>query len=94
MLQIIPFDCVLNKIVCYFEKRKAQGTNLAIDITLVGSSSFYNLFRFSLISDKVEINTNVSINKNDLMKIRFPITENPNLLLITKGVFAFYFTPR
>ena len=89
VLQIIPFDCVLNKIVCYFEKRKAQGTNLAIDITLVGSSSFYNLIRFSLISDKAEINTNVSINKNDLMKIRFPINENPNLVLITKGVFAF-----
>ena len=89
--QIIPFDCVLNKIVCYFGVVPVM--NLTIDVTLVGS--FYQAFTFSTVTGKVEIDTNVSINKNDLMKIRFPfIKENTSLSLIDKVVFAFYFTPR
>ena len=90
--QIIPFDCVLNKIVCYFVRQIPVVVDYAIDVTLLGS--FYQLFRFRSNSQKVEIDTNVSINKNDLMKIRFPIKENPNLALVDKAVFAFHFTPR
>ena len=89
--QIFPFDCVLNKIVCYFVMRRPVVGDFAIDVTL---GSFYKIFRFRPNSQKVEIDTNVSINKNDLMKIRFPINENPNLALVDKAVFAFHFTPR
>ena len=43
----------------------------AIDITIPGS--FYQIFHLLTNSQKkLEIDTNVSINKNDLMKIRFP----------------------
>ena len=90
--QIIPFDCVLNKIVCYFVRQIPVVVDYAIDVTLLGS--FYQLFRFRSNSQNMEIDTNVSINKNDLMKIRFPIKENPNLALVDKAVFAFHFTPR
>ena len=91
-LQIIPFDCVLNKIVFYFTPNN-RSISLVIDITLLGS--FYKRFPFRTNSQKAEIDTNVSINKNDLMKIRFPvIKENSDLILIKKAAFAFYFTPR
>ena len=88
--QIVPFDCVLNKIVCYFGVVPVM--NLTIDVILVGS--FYQAFSFRTVTGKVEIDTNVSINKNDLMKIRFPISMNTKLSLADKVVFAFYFTPR
>ena len=91
-LQIIPFDCVLNKIVFYFSPN-LHPISLVIDITLVGY--FYKQFPFRTNSQKAEIDTNVSINKNDLMKIRFPvISENSDLQLIDKAAFAFYFTLR
>ena len=89
--QIFPFDCVLNKIVCYFVTHIPVVVDFAIDVTL---GSFYKIFRFRSNSQKVEIDTNVSININDLMKIRFPINENPNLALVSKAVFAFHFTSR
>ena len=91
-LQIIPFDCVLNKIVFYFSPN-IRSISLVIGITILGS--FYKKFPFRTNSQKAEIDTNVSINKNDLMKIRFPvINENSDLHLIDKAAFAFYFTPR
>ena len=91
-LQIIPFDCVLNTILFYISPN-IRSISLAIDITILGS--FYQIFHFRTNSRKVEIDTNVSINKNDLMKFRFPlIKENAGLSLIDKAVFAFYFTTR
>ena len=91
-LQIIPFDCVLNKNVFYFSPN-IRSISLVIDITLLGS--FYKRFPFRTNAQKAEIDTNVSINKNDLIKIRFPvINENSDLKLIDKAAFAFYFTPR
>ena len=89
--QIIPFDCVLNKIVCDF-LANIPVISLTIDVTLLGS--FYQAFSFRTDSRKVEIDTNVSINKNNLKKIRFPISLNANLKWVQKAVFAFYFTAR
>ena len=92
--QIIPFDCVLNKIVFYIVDDNTPSIRLAIDVTIPGS--FHQIFHLlTNRQKKLEIDTNVSINKNDLMKIRFPIIkENINLSLIDRAVFAFYFTPR
>ena len=91
-LQIIPFDCVLNEIVFYFSPN-IRSISLVIGITILGS--FNKRFPFRTNAQKAEIDTNVSINKNDLMKIRFPVTnENSDLTLIKKAAFAFYFTPR
>ena len=66
----------------------------AIDITIPGS--FYQIFHLLTNSQKkLEIDTNVSINKIDLIKIRFPfIKENTNLSLIDKAVFGLTFTTR
>ena len=77
-LQIIPFDCVLNKIVFYFSPN-IRSISLVIAITLLGS--FYKRFPFRTNSQKAEIDTNV-------------INENSDLKLIDKAAFAFYFTPR
>ena len=92
--QIIPFDCVLNKIVFYIVNDNIPSIRLAIDITILGS--FYQIFHLLTNSHKkLEIDTNVSINKNDLIKIRFPfIKENTNLSLIDKAVFGLTFTSR
>ena len=91
--QIIPFDCVLNKIVFWIVDDNITSIRLAIDVT---AGSFYKIFH--LLTNrrkKLEIDTNVSLNKNDLLKIRFPfIKENVNLSMIDKAVFSFSFSPR
>ena len=91
--QIIPFDCVLNKIVFYIVDDNIPSIRLAIDVT---AGSFYKIFHIlTNRQKKLEVDTNVSLNKNDLLKIRFPvIRENVNLSMIDKAVFSFSFSPR
>ena len=91
--QIIPFDCVLNKIVFLIVDDNIPSIRLAIDVT---AGSFYKICHIlTNRQKKIEIDTNVSLNKNDLMKIRFPfIKENVNLSMIDKAVFSFSFSPR
>ena len=91
--QIIPFDCVLNKIVFLIVADNIP-SRLAIDVTVEGS--FYQIYHIQTNSRKtIDIDTNVSLNKNDLMKVRFPvIKENVNLSMIDKAVFSFSFSPR
>ena len=91
-LQIIPFDCVLNKIVFWIVANNLP-LRLAIDVTV---GSFYKIYHILTNSQKtIEIDTNVSLNKNDLIKIRFPvIKENSELSSVTKAVFSFSFSPR
>ena len=92
--QIIPFDCVLNKIVFFIVDDNIPSIRLAIDVTVEGS--FYKIYHILTNGrKKIDIETNVSLNKNDLMKIRFPvIKENANLSMIDKAVFSFSFSPR
>ena len=91
--QIIPFDCVLNKIVFLIVADNIP-SRLAIDVTVEGS--FYQIYHILTNSRKtIDIVTNVSLNKNDLIKVRFPvIKENVNLSMIDKAVFSFSFSPR
>ena len=91
--QIIPFDCVLNKIVFWIVGDNNIPSRLAVDVTV---GSFYKIYHIQPNGLKtIDIDTNVSLNKNDLMKIRFPvIKENSELRLVTKAVFAFSFSPR
>ena len=92
--QIIPFDCVLNKIVFYIVDDNFPSIRLAIDVTVEGS--FYKIYHILTNGRKtIDIVTNVSLNKNDLIKVRFPvIKENVNLSMIDKAVFSFSFSPR
>ena len=65
--QIIPFNCVLNKIVFLIVADNIP-SRLAIDLTVEGS--FYQIYHIQTNSQKtIDIDTNVSLNKNDLMKI-------------------------
>ena len=93
-LQIIPFDCVLNKIVFLIVDDNIPSIRLAIDVTVEGSS--YQIYHILTNGrKKIDIETNVSLNKNDLIKVRFPvIKENVNLSMIDKAVFSFSFSPR
>ena len=90
--QIIPFDCVLNKIVFLIVADNLP-SRLAIDVTV---GSFYKIYHIQTNNQKtIDIDTNVSLNKNDLLKIRFPvIKENSELTWVTKAVFSFSFSPR
>ena len=91
-LQIIPFDCVLNKIVFWIVANNLP-LRLAIDVTV---GSFYKIYHILTNGRKtIDIVTNVSLNKNDLIKVRFPvIKENSELSMIDKAVFSFSFSPR
>ena len=91
--QIIPFDCVLNKIVFLIVDNNLPSIRLAIDVTV---GSFYKIYHIRTNRrKKIEIDTNVIINKNDLLKIRFPVSkENSELSSVTKAVFSFSFSPR
>ena len=94
-LQIIPFDCVLNKIVFWIESVNIP-SRLAIDVTVDGPGSSYQIYHIQPNNRKTfDIDTNVSLNKNDLIKVRFPvIKENSELSQITKAVFTFSFSQR
>ena len=88
--QIIPFDCVLKKIVFTFTAI-IPSLRLGIDVTLLGS--FFQQFPASINAQKAEIDLNVIITKNDLLKIRFSASNNnAHLSQIDKAVFAFQFT--
>ena len=91
--QIIPFDCVLNKIVFLIVDNNLPSIRLATDVTV---GSFYKIYHIlTNRRKKIEIDTNVIINKNDLLKIRFPvIKENSELSSVTKAVFSFSFSLR
>ena len=93
-LQIIPFDCVLNKIVFYIVDDNIPSIRLAVDVTVEGSSyQMYHILTNGLKT--IDIDTNVSLNKNDLIKVRFPVSkENANLSMIDTAVFTFSFSPR
>ena len=92
--QIIPFDCVLNKIVFLIVDDNIPSIRLAVDVTVEGS--FYKIYHILTNGrKKIDIETNVSLNKNDLIKVRFPvIKENVHLSMIDKAVFSFSFSPR
>ena len=93
-LQIIPFDCVLNKIVFYIVDDNIPSIRLAVDVTVEGSS--YQMYHILTNGRKtIDIDTNVSLHKNDLIKVRFPVSkENANLSMIDTAVFSFSFSPR
>ena len=88
--QIIPFDCVLKKIVFTFTAI-IPSLRLGIDVTRLGS--FFQQFPASIYAQKAEIDLNVIITQNDLLKIRFSASNNnAHLSQIDKAVFVFQFT--
>ena len=94
-VQIIPVDCVLKEIVFYIKTDNYIPPRLALDVTTFGNAS-YNIFQIATNRrDKVEVATNISINKKDLIKFRFPVVkENSELQHVQKAVFSYYFVPR
>ena len=94
-VQIIPVDCVLKEIVFYIKTDNLVPSRLALDVTTFGNAS-YNIFQITTNRrDKVEVATNISINKKGLIKFRFPVVkENSELQHVQKAVFSYYFVPR
>ena len=94
-VQIIPVDCVLKEIVFYIKTENSIPQRLAIDVTTLGNAS-YNVFTIATNRrQKLEVATNISINKKDLLKFRFPVVkENSELKFVQKAVFSYYFVPR
>ena len=72
-VQIIPVDCVLKEIVFYIKSDNYIPPRLALDVTTFGNAS-YNFFHISTNRrQKLEVATNISLNKKDLIKFRFPV---------------------
>ena len=95
IVQIIPVDCVLKEIVFYIKTDNLVPSRLALDVTTFGNAS-YNFFQIATNRrQKLEVATNISINKKDLLKFRFPVAkENSELQHVQKAVFSYYFIPR
>ena len=94
-LQIIPFDCVLNGIVVWIESANIP-SRLAIDVTVDGPGSSYHFYHIQPNNRTTfDIDTNISLNKKDFIKVRFPVSkENSELSQITRAVFTFSFSQR
>ena len=94
-LQLIPFDCVLNGIVVWIESVNIP-SRLAIDVTVDGSGSSYHFYHIQPNNRTTfDIDTNISLNKKDFIKVRFPVSkENSELSQITRAVFTFSFSQR
>ena len=94
-LQIMPFDCVLNGMVVWIESVNIP-SRLAIDVTVDGPGSSYHFYHIQPNNRTTfDIDTNISLNKKDFIKVRFPVSkENSELSQITRAVFTFSFSHR
>ena len=94
-LQIMPFDCVLNGMVVWIESVNIP-SRLAIDVTVDGPGSSYHFYHIQPNNRTTfDIDTNISLNKKDFIKVQFPVSkENSELSQITRAVFTFSFSQR
>ena len=69
-------------------------SRLAIDVTVDGPGSSYQIYHIQPNNRTTfDIDTNISLNKKDFIKVRFPVSkENSELSQITRAVFTFSFS--
>ena len=92
--QIIPFDCVLNEIVCHFYTLNNNDYQITLNVRNSGKSHNNQILN-STVNDRRQVfSSGINLPKNDVLWISINKKNTDEVITHDEVVFAFSFTPR
>ena len=92
--QIIPFDCVLNEIVCYFNTLNNNDYQITLNVRNSGKSRNNETLNSTLNDMRQVFSSGINLSKNDVLWIDINKKNTDEVITHDEAVFAFSFTPR
>ena len=92
--QIIPFDCVLKEIVCYFYTLNNNDYQITLNVRNSGKSHNNKTLNSSLNARRQVFSSGINLSKNDVLWIDINKKNTDEVITHDEAVFAFSFTPR
>ena len=92
--QIIPFDCVLQEIVCYFYTLNNNDYQITLNVRNSGKSRNNQTLNSSLNDRRQVFFSGINLSKNDVLWIDINKKNTDEVITHDAAVFAFSFTPR
>ena len=92
--QIIPFDCVLQEIVCYFYTPNNNDYQITLNVRNSGKSRNNQTLNSSLNDRRQVFFSGINLSKNDVLWIDINKKNTDEVITHDEAVFAFSFTPR
>ena len=92
--QIIPFDCVLKEIVCYFYTLNNNDYQITLNVRSSGKSRNNQILNSSLNDRRQVFSSGINLSKNDVLWIDINKKNTDEVITHDEAVFAFSFTPR
>ena len=92
--QIIPFDCVLQEIVCYFYTLNNNDYQITLNVRNSGKSRNNQTLNSSLNYRRQVFFSGINLSKNDVLWIDINKKNTDEVITHDEAVFAFSFTPR
>ena len=91
--QIIPFDCVLNEIVCYFNILNNNDYQITLNVRNSGKSRNNQTLNSTLNDRRQVFSSGINLSKNDVLWIDINKKNTDEVITHDEAVFAFSFTP-
>ena len=92
--QIIPFDCVLNEIVCYFDTLNNNDYLITLNVRSRGKSFNHQTINSSSNDRRQVFASGINLSKNDLLWIDIHKKNRDEVITHDEAVFALTFTSR
>ena len=92
--QIIPFDCVLKEIVCYFYTLNNNDYQITLNVRNSGKSHNNQTLNSSLNARRQVFSSGINLSKIDVLWIDINKKNTDEVITHDEAVFAFSFTPR
>ena len=92
--QIIPFDCVLKEIVCYFYTLNNNDYQITLNVRSSGKSRNNQILNSSLNDRRQVFSSGINLSKNDVLWIDINKKNTDEVITHDEAVFAFSFTLR
>ena len=92
--QIIPFDCVLKEIVCYFYTLNNNDYQITLNVRNSGKSRNNQTLNSTLNDRRQVFSSGINLSKNDVLWIDINKKNTDEVITHDEAVFAFSFTPR
>ena len=93
--QIIPFDCVLKEIVCYFYTLNNNDYQITLNVRSGGKSNNNQILNSPSNERRQVFVSGINLSKNDVLWIDInKMNEAGGIITHDEAVFAFSFTPR
>ena len=93
--QIIPFDCVLKEIVCYFHTLNNNDYQITLNVRSGGKSNNNQILNSSSNERRQVFVSGINLSKNDVLWIDInKMNVAGGIITHDEAIFAFSFTPR